>query len=377
MSRSEIAIRQTAILRGVQFIYDFACKPLVFQRHGSGLLSCFHHIATTAGDKKLKDRATRFGRERAEHWRTTRQQISTWSDAETVLDFILGSDAADRLGVPDPIMNQRLEASAKQFSVREYLQFDPLNEPPPADIPELCKCGGENARARKKCRDCKRPLTWISRYQIWYHALCLAHNSECYGIDLGAQSRDILKWLPVLRPYPDRANDANDDFFDSVYAVTHLIYALNDYNACKLSPRFLPQEYSFLKTNLLEALEMRDVEMVGEIVDCLKAFGLKDAHPLISSGREFLLRSQNLDGSWGARNADHYTRYHSTWVAIDGLRDFGWQPRRKFLKSCVCREKNLKQSSRANLCNHILRRRGVFNEIRTIHGGRRLRPLAD
>jgi hypothetical protein len=47
--------------------------------------------------------------------------------------------------------------------------------------------------------------------------------------------------------------------------------------------------------------------------------------PLIRTGVEFLLRTQNRDGSWDDVNEpDLYARYHPTWTAIDGLREYNW-----------------------------------------------------
>jgi hypothetical protein len=44
---------------------------------------------------------------------------------------------------------------------------------------------------------------------------------------------------------------------------------------------------------------------------------------------EYLLATQNADGSWGDAEAkDIYRRYHPTWTAIDGLRDYKWKRRR-------------------------------------------------
>ncbi len=69
--------------------------------------------------------------------------------------------------------------------------------------------------------------------------------------------------------------------------------------------------------------------MMGEFLDSLRAFGLEDTHPLIRTGVEFLLSSQNADGSWGDPGAkDVYHRYHPTWTAIDGLRQYRWRGRR-------------------------------------------------
>ncbi len=329
MQRSEVAIRHSAVQRGLKFIYDFACDPACFREHGSGLLCCFQNIAATASDPRLKQTALRFGRERARQWRAMWPSPPRKTNPAAIIDLILGSDAADWLGATDPRMKQRLAAVATRFSVSQFLDFDPAKEPPPGDVPEECDCGADNKRGRRRCSDCKEPLTRLSRYRVWYYALANVYGCGSYGIGLGAQPKDILKWLPTLRPYPERANDPNDDFFDCVFAITHLVYALNNYNTFRLSPRDLPQEFTFLRTNVAEAVDKKDVEMVGEIVDCLKAFGVSDVNPAIRVARDYLLSSQNKDGSWGDPKEDKYTRYHSTWTGIDGLRDFDWQPRRR------------------------------------------------
>jgi hypothetical protein len=45
----------------------------------------------------------------------------------------------------------------------------------------------------------------------------------------------------------------------------------------------------------------------------------------IRAGFDFLLSTQNPDGSWGdPKNEDLYSRYHTTWTVIDGLRDYRW-----------------------------------------------------
>jgi hypothetical protein len=64
---------------------------------------------------------------------------------------------------------------------------------------------------------------------------------------------------------------------------------------------------------------------MGEYLDSLRAFGLTSQDPLIRTGFEYLLSSQNPDGSWGdPQNRNVYGRYHPTWTAIDGLRDYRW-----------------------------------------------------
>ena len=326
-------------------------------------MCCFQNIAATAKDPRLKRTAFRFGREKARQWRAMWPSLPGKIDAATIIDLTLGSDAADWLGAREPQMKKRLAEAAAGFSVNQFLDFDPVNEPPPGDVPEECDCGADNKRGRKRCTDCREPLTTVSRYRVWYYALSHIYSCGCYGISLGAQLKDLLKWLPTLRPYPERENDPNDDFFDCVFAITHLVYVLNGYNTFRLSPRDLPQEFTFLKVNIVEAVDAKDVEMIGEIVDCLKAFGVSDVNPMIRAARDYLLYSQNQDGSWGDPKEDKYTRYHSTWTGIDGLRDFDWQPRRHSKVRALLDQKKLVRKSKCH------RAREVFDDTHPINCG--------
>jgi hypothetical protein len=105
-----------------------------------------------------------------------------------------------------------------------------------------------------------------------------------------------------------------------------VVYTLNDYSVYSLSPRRLPDEYAFLKLNLRHVITMEDAESMGECLDTLKAFGLSSDHDLIVQGENFLLAQQNNDGSWGCPSDDDlYGRYHPTWTAIDGLREYAWR----------------------------------------------------
>lgn len=137
-----------------------------------------------------------------------------------------------------------------------------------------------------------------------------------------------------MRPYPSLGStEHEDDFYWAVYAVTHIVYALNDYSSYRLAPTWLPKEYAFLKRSLIQALELEDPEMMGELLDTLKSFGLAETHPLIRKGMNYLLSCQNKDGSWGDLHAeDIYSRYHPTWTAIDGLREYAWRGERLSLQ---------------------------------------------
>lgn len=321
--------RESAIGRGLEFIYRTACDEDCFADYGHDLLNCFYFISATSLDPVLRRTARRMGLERARLWKLEHASLPRRANVQTIYDGIHACYATDRLGLRSPAFKTQLRLAASRIAAQDYFGFNPANEPPPGDVTEPCWCGHVNERGRKSCRLCRRRLVVINRYRLWYEALVAAYNAERVGVRVGASYREILKWVPAMRPYRGREDGDNPDFYDCLYAITHVVYTLNDYNLYRLSPRWLPQEYEFLKTNLREAIATEDPDMMGEFLDTLLAFGLRDSHPLIRTGMEFLLSRQNPDGSWGDMKAsDIYERYHPTWTAIDGLREYRWRGER-------------------------------------------------
>ena len=321
--------RYAAIKRGLEFIYRTACVPENFETYGYDYLSCFHCIASTSKDVKLRQLARQMGKERARQWRRANPQVPRDADADYIVYLIFGSAAADRLGVRNVRFKQQIRRAARNHSAAEYFSFDPKIEPPPRDVPAECECGLYNPRGSKRCGDCHRRLAKMSCYGVWVDALTRSYAAERYGMRLDAGLADVLKWLPVMRPYPTYEDGDEDHHYWAIYAVTHIIYVLNDYSRYQLEPAWLRQEYAFLRRNLSRAVEMDDPETTGELLDSLKSFGLTNDDRLIKKGMDYLLCCQNADGSWGDRDADDmYRRYHPTWTAIDGLRDYAWRGKR-------------------------------------------------
>jgi hypothetical protein len=322
--------RDRALERGLNFIYHTAQDPAVFADWGFDLLWCFYTISATAKNPKLSETARKMGHERALEWRRIHTNIPATTNVDYISDLVYGSDAADRLGVRDPGFRHQLRDSVRRYSTTDFLGFDPAREPPPSDIPDQCaKCQRWNERGVTVCRHCGAPLAMRSRYDVWTDALIITYSGEIAGITLGARYREVVQWIPVMRPYPPRASVSTSTFYNIAYAITHLIYTLNDYNRYLLSPDWLPQEFQYLKTNLEETVKMQDSETLGEFLDTLRDFGMTERDPLIRTGVEYVLSKQNPDGSWGdATDPDIYTRYHSTWTAIDGLREYGWHGKR-------------------------------------------------
>jgi hypothetical protein len=159
---------------------------------------------------------------------------------------------------------------------------------------------------------------------VWYDALITAYVGDRYGVTLGARYADVLKWLPTLRPYPNQS--AGAEFYDAVYAITHVVYTLNNYGQAQISPRLLPAEYEYLHARVRDSVALADADMLGEMMDALRAFGVDESDPALRAAVEFYLAHQNADGSWGDMNeADIYERYHPTWNAIAGLSHYRWR----------------------------------------------------
>jgi hypothetical protein len=327
-SRFTEAARARAVMRGLNFIYRTALKRRNFEGYGPDYIWCFYTLSVAVKDEKVRSAAHRMGLERARLWRREHRFVPTDADAGLITELAYGNDAAESLGLPDERLKEQLKEAAPRFKARAYLLFDPLSESPPNDVPDECDyCGAnDNPRGSKVCHVCKHPLQMRTRYDVWYDALITTYVGDRSGITLGAHYVDVLKWLPTLRPYHASRNSDDQEFYDTVYAITHIVYTLNNYSQYKLSPQLLPQEFEFLKTNLKEAIKEKDADMLGEFMDTLRAFGLTSNDPIIRKGMEYYLAHQNRDGSWGdMHEKDIYQRYHPTWNAVAGLSEYAWQ----------------------------------------------------
>jgi hypothetical protein len=326
-SRFTEAMRSRAVLRGLNFIYRTSLKRRNFEDYGPDFIWCFYTLSVAVRDEKVRRAAHQMGVERARLWRREHRFVPADADAGLISELAYGNDAAESLGLRDERLREQLKQAAPRFKARAYLLFDPLTEPPPNDVPDECDyCGADdNPRGSKVCHVCKHPLQMRTRYDVWYDALITTYVGDRSGITLGAHYVDVLKWLPTLRPY--HASRSNDDaeFYDTVYAITHIVYTLNNYSQYRLSPQLLSQEFEFLKVNLKEAIKEKDADMLGEFMDTLRAFGLTTNDPIIRKGMEYYLAHQNRDGSWGnMREKDIYQRYHPTWNAVAGLSEYAW-----------------------------------------------------
>jgi hypothetical protein len=329
MASSETSIKRASIKRGLDFIYRVAGTPDGFDSYGSLLVCCFALVGATSRDASLRQLARSRAKKLAQRWGRTHPAVPPDASPDLVPSFVLVRYALGRLGLREVALNAQICAAAKRFSAQELLGFEPVSEPPANDLPYPCECGLQNQRGRTFCKQCRRRLEIQSRYRVWMGALATTYVSGRCGVLLGARYLDVLKWLPTMRPYPVGAPENLEFLRDAIYAVTHIVYTLNDYGTYRLRPAWLPREFAFLKANVASACDRRDPEILGELLDSLKTFGLPASHPLIMRGTRYLLAEQNEDGSWGDPDEENIrTRCHTTWTAIDGLRTYAWRGER-------------------------------------------------
>jgi hypothetical protein len=319
--------RDRAVQRGLSFIYRIAKNPAYFQDWGHDLLSAFWNIAQTSSDLELSRLARSMGRERAIEWRRLHPHAPADGDVEAISELVFGADAAEGLGVPDPRLRAELLRAAARFSASDYLSFDPLREPPPTDVPQPCsRCGKQNARGAQTCARCGAPLRMWSRYAVFMDALIATYTGDQYGVTLGAHYSDVLRWLPAMRPYPIHGQAKDSDYYDAIYSATHVVYTYNEYCVYRIPPDCFRPEFEYLKANLPEAIHEKDSETLGEYLDTLRSFGLTISDPVLQRGIDYLLSTQNSDGSWGnPHGRNPYDRYHPTWTAVGGLHEYRWK----------------------------------------------------
>ena len=175
--------RQQAIERGLRFIYRTACDEKNFAGFGDDYLWCLYSIGATSRDPALARLALSMGRERAALWKRQHPALPANSSADVLTNLLFGAYAAEKLGLPDPVLKEQIRRAAPLHPVEQYLAFDPTREPPPGDVPNACgKCSKMNPRGATNCRHCGATLTMRSRYDILCDALITTYTGDRYSV---------------------------------------------------------------------------------------------------------------------------------------------------------------------------------------------------
>ena len=291
-----LVARLRAVRKALALLHSIAKREPVFAEYGGHLLLAFCQIASTSRSTSIRRLGLDAGRERAAHWKAQWTHTRRHLTCDNVLQHVIASYAARRMGVWAEEIRADLRAALAAYPVRSLLLYDPSIEDPPDNVPDE------------------------SRWSLWYYALTSAWFCECHDVPLGIRFVDVMQQLSRLPRYPP---PGSPDYYDSIYAVTHLVYTLNGYGRSRLPQGLLSAETDFLTLAMRWALEQQEADTIGEIVDSLLALGVDEHDALIVAGRRFLLDTQRDDGGWG--DEDDYGSFHTVWTAIDGLRDYNWR----------------------------------------------------
>jgi len=306
--------------RGLDFIESFASERKNLDSFAADIIFLFHHISETTDIPKIRQSALQKGKRAAECWRKI-QRVPRKS--YQLICTLIAEQAASDLGCRDELFRQRLHRKLSEQVIMDVLGFDPRLEPPPQDLTDDCKhCGVINQRGRYFCQNCRKKLEIISKYDVWLNALVVTHHlkvNNLLGKELYAET---IKWMTKMRPYPKANPMINNEAWEAVYAVTHVIFTLNDYGQKKLSQCGLEAESYYLKKALAPTLQGKDCDLLGECVESLIALGLSRNGRVLKSAVHYLENSQNPDGSWGALDIGPHQRMHTTWTAMDAIRSY-------------------------------------------------------
>ncbi len=281
------------MMRALEFLSDYALRDACWSACAPDVAYMFFHLATRSKQGQFTRTARTQAKRAARRWLGDHTRLPPRTAAEEVIfGYAYGACTATGLGLDTRALRRDLSGWARTVKPRSIFGFDPRREPPP---------GADE----------------------WQYAMVGTHIAEGVGMRLGWSVRDVAAWRRVMLPYPRPKRRLTKAAESAFYAVTHLVYVLNDYNLHSLPrARFLP-EVEFLRAACAIAIAGDDLEGMGEAIDVLLALGEPHDDPLLVRARRRILATQNRDGSWGRRGDEPYTRLHKTWVALDGLTRYG------------------------------------------------------
>ena len=245
-----------------------------------------------------------------------------------LLDLMQGLYSLECLGMAEPTVHAAVLERTAVWGAADFFKYDAATMEPAADLREVCMCGARPPAGATECAQCRRQTIPMSKFDVWLEALVWSFHGCRMGIGLGACFFDVLR--QVCRAfgtlYPKRAKLSEKDLHYLTYALTHVIYALNNFDERSLPPSLFPQSVpQFMREQLQKAIKADDPDLTGELLDCLKCLG-EGGSPAARRAERFLLSSQSaVDGGWVCKGEqDLFSRYHASLVAVAALMDHSY-----------------------------------------------------
>ena len=251
------------------------------------------------------------------------------------------------------VVRSRAMAAARRYAGPTVESFLAPDEPlGPADTVDLIEILAdaetlgldvEAIRSRAKAA-LARHRDFGALYGVEFDDLSIASTEELFDVTMSVYSlakaeaafgeefrvepgiREVLGFLATvpLVSAEDDPSEGRTIFREHAYLVTHVAYLLSHYNRIRLVPGDAPWVIDYLRSNFGAVLEAGDVELVAEFVDVFRSLGLTEEDDEdVRTGTEFLLETQNPDGSWGPHGEaeDTYDAIHFSWCAVCALRE--------------------------------------------------------
>lgn len=308
--------RRRAVMSGLDAIFSLSSDPQNFDQFGNDAIQCFYDVARVTEDP-VRANALMFVEQLARRWRH-RVLARGWRSSgrptpQQVLEAIVGLYCLERVGVSAPKLKEDVlhavrltgpdaDDALKPYSAKDYFGWDPINDTHvPEGVAEVLS--GES----------------VTVYRTLCNSLIHAFYAERAMIDVGCKYSDVLRKVATLRPYKSAGELSWESYVDQAYLITHVVFTLNNWGELALEPELLPHEHLFIRENIGVAVRERDAHLVGEYVECLRAFGATDSDPLVQLGMAFLLRAQDPATHRWDTAGDAYTSYHATMVACQAL----------------------------------------------------------
>lgn len=281
---------------------EFLAKDKNLDDVGLDSVYIFLEIAVSSRNAEIRAKALTVARRYARHVAKGLVEADPPLDNWDLLDLVDLLAEADPLGLDGELLRARAAESLEHFhSFKDFtdVAFDDLADASEDDLFDAMMGVYSLAKAEASC------------------------GAE-YEVTPGLA--DVLAFIKKRR-FVSAAEDTSKDkdlFQDHAYLATHVAYILSNYGRLRLRRADAPWIYRYLRANFSAVLADKDIELVAEFIDVFRSLGhceADDDH--VRAGAEFLLASQNDDGSWGPwrDEEDAYDAIHYTWCAVSGLRE--------------------------------------------------------
>jgi hypothetical protein len=293
--------REGAVYKGILWMEEYLSEPTNFEAIGLDSVCIFLELAVCSRSERVRSRSMTIARRFARKMEQTFLENNTLEGTD-LIDAIDLLAECSTLGMdPQPLL-KKIQPSLKKYAGASALIGIQLTN--------------LNTLSEEQIFDMMMYIYDIEKAKASFPGL----------VNYGFSLRQVMQFLrdkKLMRFHEDTNPDKNV-FFNHAYLATHIVYVFTNYGRLPFRKSYMPNVIDYLRSIFYAALLLKDIELVGEIVDVFRSMGFNETNDyMVEAGTRFLLDAQADDGSWGKwREAgDPYSAIHFTWCAVGALRD--------------------------------------------------------